>query len=104
MRIISEYGESMSIFDDALPKGMTERAYQTTYMIDDDAYLKKMWVATVCAYGFDSGDYEYAGERMYDHLPSEDELLALLAKHKAMNSGYVQVEEVFVVDYRNEEG
>lgn len=101
MFLVNEYGDKAEIKNELLPKNMTQWCYTDVKMIDDDTHLEKYWVAMVNVYGLENRAWELAGEKTYDHYPSENELLWLLAQYDAFGpKDYVTVDECYRVrDY-----
>lgn len=95
MRLLSEFGTNIHIDDELLPEDARDYTWQNAYLLQDCLELTDCWVATICKKQFCSGEmhWEYVGEKMFDHIPSKNELLALLAKYNAIYNGYVCVDK-----------
>lgn len=94
MLIITERGESFRVDNDAVPEAVKEWLYNKAYVFHDDIEMEDCWVADVCKQDVlrsNSGEYEFAGSKVYDHEPSDEELYALMGKHDALRYSYVTV-------------
>ena len=96
MRLISEHGNDFHINDDLIPENTKDWFWNKCYLFSEEVELEECWVASVYRKNWDHGrnpEYEYAGEKLYDHEPSKEELLWLMAHFDSVRNGYVTVEK-----------
>lgn len=109
MYIVDELGRRTHIGDENFPDTMRSRLHNEIYMYNDDTKLKKCWVAEVNKYNFpgfrkdDDYEYEYCNEKVFDHKPTEEELLFLLAKYHISRNGYVKVSEAYQIECEDDD-
>ena len=94
MKLVDKRGNKVHIPDKDVPDQMREWLYSSVQMMPDNAKLDPCWVATLCASNWQKRDtYEYVAEEIYDHKPTEEELLWLMAKNDAFRFSYVTVDK-----------
>lgn len=93
MLLVNERGDSFHIDEDLIPQNAQEWLNNKSYMFSEDVELEECWVACVNKRNFDSKEYEYVGEKVYDHEPTKEELLWLMANHDALRLSYVVVDK-----------
>lgn len=94
MLIVTERGESFRVNNDDVPEPVKEWLYNKAYVFHDDIEMEDCWVADVCkqdVFHSNSGEYEFAGGKVFDHEPTNEELYALMGKHDALRYSYVTV-------------
>ena len=94
MLFVNRYGDNFHIEDDRVPDVNRDWLWNKTYMFPDDARLEECWVASVSkCVPMHSDQYEYVGEKVYDHEPTKEELLWLMAHFDAVRYSYVTVDK-----------
>lgn len=94
MNLIDKRGNKVHLPDETVPEEMKEWLYSSVQMVPDDTKLEKCWIASLFAIttlGHD--EYEYVADEKYDHYPTEEELIWLMAKHNKLRFSYVIVDE-----------
>lgn len=97
MKLIDKRGNKVHLEDESLPEEMHKWLYSSVQMMPDESRLEKCWVATLCKKNWQQHNepYEFVAEEVYDHKPTEEELLWLMAKHDAFRFSYVQVDKAY---------
>ena len=106
MFIIDKYGNKAHIDDESIPENteMSNFVYSDVYMYPDDTILKECYTAEVVKENWQKrGEYEYLGQQEFDHYPTKDEILYLLAKFGAGRIGYVSVHKIYKMDSEDDE-
>lgn len=94
MLIVTERGEIFRIDNESVPEPVKEWLYNKAYVFHNDIEMEDCWVADVCKRDVihdSSGEYEFAGSKVFDHEPTNEELYALMGKHDALRYSYVTV-------------
>ena len=98
MKLISEYGANIHIDNKQIPKEAI-RCSQRAYLFNDGVELEKCWVATLyendVVKTMSCDRYEYIAMRIYDHEPSQNEILMFMAKYDAVDMSYVTIDKAF---------
>ena len=95
MYLINQYGDKVQLPNNTLPKSMTNWLYADAQLIPEDLELEKCWVAQVNRYSFDDKTYNFKGEEVYDHEPTQEELIWLMGKYDSLRFSYVSVLEAW---------
>jgi hypothetical protein len=109
VKVINKNGEVLPVDDSALEG--SEKYYpcvQQVTLIDDEVYLKPMWIVTG---EFDKQRYmggraeelEFVTEEVYDHEPSETELIYFMAKNGLGLFDYCHVQKAFKMERNYED-
>lgn len=100
MKLISEYGVNLHVDNKQIPKEAI-RGSQRAYLIADDAELEKVWVATLFTDNIDYGEYktktasDCIAQKVFEHEPSQNEILMFMAKYDAVYMSYVTIDKAF---------
>ena len=104
MKLISEYGVSMNVDEKKMPKEALGRTAQKAYLFNDGVELEKCWVATLyendAVKTMSCDRYEYIATRIYDHEPSQNEILMFMAKYDSMENSYVKIDKSYRLNYK----
>ena len=95
MIFVTERGDHFQIPDEQIPDGCKEWLWNKTFMFHEDEKLEDCWVASVYKKDFDArpAEYNYAGEKIFDHEPTKEELFFLMASYDAVRFSYVMVDK-----------
>ena len=96
MRLVTKYGGSVHIDDELLPDKMKDWMWDDAKIVQDHLKVKKYWLATVQEKDFNSKVYEFKEEKVFEHQPTDEDLLYLLCKYAAFKT-IVTVEEAYQV-------
>ncbi len=94
MNIVNKRGEKTHVDDSLLSEDMQSWLYQSVQMYPDDARLVPMWEAVVTRKHISIGESDAVVDvQTFDHEPTEEELIYLLAKNDCYRFGYITVEK-----------
>lgn len=108
MKLISEFGVNMNIDSKKVPKDALGWSTQRAYLFDDGVELERCWVATLYENDISANcgrddRYEYVATRIYDHEPSQNEILMFMAKYNSMSFSYVKIDKSYRLKEKLEE-
>lgn len=95
MYLVTEFGDKVHLDDNNLSEDITRFRFADVKLVSDDTELEKCWVAMVNTRDLSKKEYEFVGEKVYDHYPTQEELVWLMAQYDALWSGYVTVDEAW---------
>lgn len=100
MTIVTENGSVIRTNDRSIVDGLSDHEkshyYDKAVILSDDLELEPCWVATVCRQKWGRViEYEFVGEEIYDHEPTKEELLYLMASLEALRHSYVTVDKAW---------
>lgn len=91
MFIVDEKGERVHIDDAMIPEKMKEWTHRNVKMYHDDTKLEECWIASV--YSTFNNENEFKGEKIYDHDPTQEELIWLMCEKNSLRFSYVEVKK-----------
>ena len=107
MKLISEHGINMHIDNKSIPKDALGYGGHRAYLLDDDVTLEKCWAATLYENDITANmrydRYDYVATRIYDHEPSQNEILMFMAKYDSMRYSYVKIDKSYRIKENLEE-
>lgn len=97
MKLLVEHGDSIHIDDEIVSEDTKQWSHSKSFLLHDDDHLEKCWVAYVCheQFGTRPRTYELVGEEVYDHYPTEEEIMFLMCKHDSLRFSYVTIDEAW---------
>lgn len=92
MNIVNKRGEKTHIDDSVLSEEMTQWLYQSVQMYPDDAELEPIWEVVVTKKHISIGEQDSVVDvQTFNHKPTKEELIYLLAKNDCYRFGYLTV-------------
>ena len=96
MKLLIEHGDSIHLDDNLFSEETKRWCSSKACIIEDDEHLEKCWVAQLCKAKFGSRiEYEFIAEQIYDHYPTEDEIMLFMCKYDALRFSYVTIDEAW---------
>lgn len=104
MKVITKNGTVLPVDDNKVDYDKEYiNAVSTVTLIDDDVYLKPVWITTVqrdkneASLRF-GNDLEFIDEKVFTHEPTQEELLYFMSSCGVGITGYVTVEKAYKMD------
>lgn len=97
MKVITRNGKTLPVDISTLDEDEIRflKAAEHVTMIDDGCYLKKMWRVTAEKATHGSNELEFVAEKIFDHEPSEMEMIYFIAEHGLGRYDYCSIDVLF---------
>lgn len=98
MNFVDKEGNSFTVNDMQLPRSFQNWNSIEVYGYPDNLQLEKIWIASVFHKDFQSKNYDFKGQKIFDHYPSEPELISVMAQFGGCSwNSHIEVDEGYRV-------
>ena len=97
--LYTEDGEKIKLPENIITETIKEKFWTNAYAISEECKLKKIYIVNGFRREFGAKvEYEYVDDKRFTHYPSEEELMAFMAKNNILKTGYITIEEGYAID------